>query len=217
MELDNYIIDNQMNPLIGKKIHEMGLHHIKERDQLTELLFTLLKSHYDTAKTPKLALEQFTQTYGFDVVSQILMSLLKSKSCLPEREGDNNIYWHLRRHYDTFDVEYNVEAVKHETRHNGEHVGPYWYISGQDNNDRRIATHWYEKDLDRQVVDKLNTSPDDHKNYGLKRGYFYITVRYYLRSGSPPDRIGMTYGYHSSSHNNHSEIIKIVKHGEPRN
>lgn len=77
--------------------------------------------------------------------------------------------------------EYEVVAVKHNERRNGERCAMYWCINSINhtsvNDPEKIYDHWFCRRLPKRVLNVLETSPEDPEGYGEKRGQFILTLK----------------------------------------
>ena len=76
--------------------------------------------------------------------------------------------------------EYEIVAVLHDERRNGEKCAKYWAIESDPEcervNDYEIYDQWFCRDLPKRISNVLNTAPDDPENWGDKRGIFIVTL-----------------------------------------
>jgi hypothetical protein len=76
---------------------------------------------------------------------------------------------------------YEIVAVLHDERRNGEKCAKYWTVESDSecerDNDYEIYDHWFCRDLPKRILSVLNTSPDDPEDFGIKRGTFIVTLK----------------------------------------
>jgi hypothetical protein len=77
--------------------------------------------------------------------------------------------------------EYEIVAVLHDARRNGERCAKYWSVESDPEserpNDNEIHDQWFCKDLPKRISDVLKTAPDDPEEWGDKRGIFIIVLK----------------------------------------
>jgi hypothetical protein len=78
--------------------------------------------------------------------------------------------------------EYELVAVLHDERRNGDRCARYWAVESEDedlsgyNSGDYIYDQWFCRDLPKRISNVLNTAPDDPENWGYKRGIFIIAL-----------------------------------------
>jgi len=79
--------------------------------------------------------------------------------------------------------EYEIVAVLHDERRNGERCAKYWSVESEDenysgyNSGNYIYDHWFCRDLPKRISKVLNTAPDDPEGWSIKRGVFIVTLK----------------------------------------
>lgn len=78
--------------------------------------------------------------------------------------------------------EYEIVAVKHDERRNGERTPMYWSIDSDEDGKRfndhdQIYDQWFCKELPKRILKVLETAPEDFEDWGLKRGKFILVLK----------------------------------------
>jgi hypothetical protein len=83
--------------------------------------------------------------------------------------------------------EYEIVAVLHNERRNGERCAKYWSVESdmeEFESDGEWSTHylniydqWFCREIPKRISNVLNTAPDDPEGWGEKRGVFIVTLK----------------------------------------
>ena len=69
-----------------------------------------------------------------------------------------------------------IVAIKHNERRNGERTPSYWYLESPS-----IHGEWYIRNIPKHIRTVLEKANDDVTGYGLKRGWFELTLKRNLK------------------------------------